>query len=156
MELSITTKNNTYLILDCEDKGILHEISEFFTMYVPGYKFMPAFRNKMWDGKLRLFNTQNQQVYYGLYHYIVEFCKERDITINIIDSEGDYDNPNTVYDDTLDWILEIPLSVKGKKIFPRDYQLDAIKYGLKHRRGMMLSPTASGKSLLIYLLMRHF
>ncbi len=156
MELSITTKNNTYLILDCEDKGILHEISEFFTMYVPGYKFMPAFRNKMWDGKLRLFNMQNQQVYYGLYHYIVEFCKERDITINIIDSEGNYDNPNTVYDDTLDWILEIPLSVKGKKIFPRDYQLDAIKYGLKHRRGMMLSPTASGKSLIIYLLMRHF
>ncbi|MBI33520.1 MAG: hypothetical protein CMD98_06610 [Gammaproteobacteria bacterium] len=152
MNLTITTKNNTYITLDCDDKGILHELSEFFTFYVPGYKFMPAFRNKMWDGKLRLFNINNQQIYSGLYSYIVEFCKERDITITM--KEGNYDNPDKEYDDSLDWIKELSLTVRGKKIEPRDYQLEAIRMALKTRRGMLLSPTASGKSLIIYLLMR--
>ncbi len=46
------------MFLDC-DSGIAQELSEFFSFYVPGYKFMPAYRNKVWDGKIRLFNVVN-------------------------------------------------------------------------------------------------
>jgi len=156
-ELTIRVKNNTYLTVDCEDKGILHELAEFFTFYVPGYKFVPSFRNKMWDGKIRLLNMSNQEVYAGLYKYIVQFCKERDVPIVIEEDEHNYYNrPDIEYKDDIDWIDNLPISSGGKKIYPRDYQKDAIQYGLRNRRGMLISPTASGKSLVIYLLMRYF
>ena len=34
------------------EPGIGFEISEYFTFDVPGAKFTPAYRNKVWDGKI--------------------------------------------------------------------------------------------------------
>ena len=65
--LRIKKKNHAFLTIDAEP-SILNEISDYFTFYVPGYKFMPAFRNKVWDGKIRLFNVQSKELYSGLYH----------------------------------------------------------------------------------------
>lgn len=157
MELILTVKNNSYLSVDCEDKGILHELSEFFTFFVPGYKFMPAFKNKMWDGKLRLLDMRSQTTYAGLYRYIKEFCDERGYHIVIDDSNSHYySRPDITYNDCVEWIDDLPLSAGGKKITPREYQKDAVSYGLRNRRGLLISPTASGKSLVIYLLIRYF
>ena len=153
-ELKICAKDNAYLTVDSDDRGILMELSEFFTFFVPGYKFTPAFKNKMWDGKIRLLDMRNQTIYAGLYKYIKEFADERGYTIDIIDS--DYNRPDALYDDNVDWVNALPLSSSGKKITPRDYQKEAVSYALRHKRGLLLSPTASGKSLIIYLLIRYF
>lgn len=75
----INKVDDVFVRVHCE-KGIAMEMSEYFTFYVPGYKFMPAFRNKVWDGKIHLFNTQNHQIYYGLVPYIERFCEEREYT----------------------------------------------------------------------------
>ena len=40
------------LKIELED-GIAAELSEYFSFYVPGYKFMPAYKHKVWDGKIR-------------------------------------------------------------------------------------------------------
>ena len=156
-DLVVSVKNNVYLIVECEDKGILHELSEFFTFFVPGYKFVPSFKNKMWDGKIRLLNMRNQEVYAGLFRYIVQFCNERDIPIVFEDSNSHYyDRPDIIYDSDVNWMDQLPISSGGKKITPRDYQRDAVEYALMNRRGLLISPTASGKSLVIYLMMRYF
>ena len=60
-KLIIEKKNEVYITVDC-DPNIQREISEFFTFYVPGYKFMPAFRTRMWDGKIRLFSQKTKKV----------------------------------------------------------------------------------------------
>ena len=157
MEIKIAVKNNAFLTVDCEDKGILHELGEFFTFYVPGYKYMNAFRNKMWDGKIRLLDMRSQTIYAGLYQYIKEFADERNYYITIDDSNSHYyDRPDIHHDDNVDWIDALPLSSGGKKITPRDYQKEAVSYALRHRRGLLISPTASGKSLVIYLAIRYF
>ena len=39
---------------------------------------------------------------------------------------------------------------------PRDYQLDAFVHAVRERRSLLLSPTASGKSFIIYLLVRYY
>lgn len=157
MEIKLGVKNNSFLTVDCDDKGILHELGEFFTFYVPGYKYMNAFRNKMWDGKIRLLDMRNQTIYAGLYQYIKEFAEERKYHITIDDSNSHYYNrPDVIYDDNIDWIDALPLSSGGKKITPRDYQKEAVSYALRHRRGLLISPTASGKSLVIYLAIRYF
>ena len=57
--LIIEKKNEVYITVDC-DPNVQRELSEFFTFYVPGYKFMPAFRNRMWDGKIRLFSQKTK------------------------------------------------------------------------------------------------
>jgi superfamily II DNA or RNA helicase len=157
MEIKISVRNNVYLNVDCDDKGLLHELAEFFTFYVPGYKYMPAFRNKMWDGKVRLLDMRSQSIYSGLYGYIKEFTNERDHYITIDDSNSHYyDRPDIYHDDDVEWIDNLPLSAGGKKITARNYQKEAVSYALKHRRGLLISPTASGKSLIIYLLMRYY
>ena len=156
-ELTLRVKNNVYLEFDCKDKGVLHELSEFFCFYVPNYKFVPSYRNKLWDGKIRLADLRNQTIYTGLYKYIVEFCKERNIIVVVEDDINNYyDRPDILYNNDISWINLIPISSKGKKLSVRDYQEEAVAYALENRRGLLVSPTASGKSLIIYLLVRYF
>lgn len=59
------------------DSGIARELVEFFSFYVPGYKFMPAYRNKVWDGKIRLMNMQTRELPIGLLTYVMNFCSSR-------------------------------------------------------------------------------
>jgi hypothetical protein len=75
--LIITKKDEVYVKITCE-KHIARELSEFFTFFVPGYQFVPAYRNRIWDGKIRLFNLQSFTLYRGLLNYVEQFCEERD------------------------------------------------------------------------------
>jgi hypothetical protein len=75
--LTISKVNEVYAKIECE-KHIAKEVSEYFTFFVPGYTFVPAYRNKIWDGKIRLFDSRNSQIYMGLIGNVEEFCQERD------------------------------------------------------------------------------
>ena len=144
----IEKKNEVYITVDC-DSGVQREISEFFTFYVPGYKFMPAFRNRMWDGKIRLFSQKTKEIYFGLYPYIKAFAEERGY--NIVAGK-DIDIDNKVDRDV---VTKFSNSL-GQKFEARDYQIDAIYHSLKRNRTLLVSPTASGKSFIIYSLIRYY
>ena len=75
-DIVIVKKDEVYAKIICE-KDVARELSEYFTFFVPGHQFVPAFRNKIWDGKIRLFNLQTQQLYLGLTSYLQEFADER-------------------------------------------------------------------------------
>jgi superfamily II DNA or RNA helicase len=146
--VTVSHKNHVYLHVDA-DPSILLEISEFFTFMVPGAQFTPQYRAKFWDGKIRLFNTFARELYVGLLTYLEEFCKARNYTLT-----------NTIHEkmdnlDMLDSFLQ-GLNVHSKRspIQIRDYQMTAIRDTLTRNRTLLLSPTASGKSLIIYSLMR--
>jgi len=81
--------NEVYVKINCE-RHIAQELSEFFTFFVPGHQFVPAFRNRIWDGKIRLFDSRNYQLYIGLIPYLEEFCKERDYTYSHDEVEEEY------------------------------------------------------------------
>ena len=144
----IEKKNEVYITVDCES-DVQREISEFFTFYVPGYKFMPAFRNRMWDGKIRLFSQKTKEIYFGLYPYIKAFAEERGY--NIVAGK-DIDIDNKVDKET---VTKFSNSL-GQKFEARDYQIDAIYHSLKRNRALLVSPTASGKSFIIYSLIRYY
>ena len=80
VDLEIVKVNEVYAKINCE-RHVAKELSEFFTFYVPGYQFVPAYRNRIWDGKIRLFNLTTQQIYLGMIPYIKEFAEEREYTI---------------------------------------------------------------------------
>ena len=138
----IEKKNEVYITVNCES-DVQREISEFFTFYVPGYKFMPAFRNRMWDGKIRLFSQKTKEIYFGLYPYIKAFAEERGYAIV---AGKDVEIDNKVNKET---VTKFSNSL-GQKFEARDYQIDAIYHSLKRNRALLVSPTASGKSFIIY------
>ena len=145
--ITISKVNEVYAKIHCE-RGEAMELSEYFTFYVPGYKFMPAFRNKIWDGKIRLFNTQNHTIDYGLMPYIEKFCHEREYLIEYDASVDLADEFSENEADEFIAKLKLPHEV-------RDYQKKAFIYAIRNRRGLLVSPTASGKSLIIYLITRY-
>lgn len=147
--IRVRKKNEAHLVIDSEDSGILMELSEAFTFYAEGYKFTPAYKNKWWDGKIRLYDTRTHQIPFGLLNQVVEFARSRNYKIDIDESIKPM-LPAT--DDKLDTF------VKESKchLTPRDYQTEAFKWAMQNQRGILVSPTGSGKSFIIYMMMRYF
>ena len=82
-KMLISKKNEVYLRLTDVEPSIAAELNDFFTFEVPGFKYMPAYRSKMWDGKIRLFDVRKRQLYYGLYEYVKKFCETGDYELQI-------------------------------------------------------------------------
>jgi len=150
MDICIEKKNEATLYVTSSDSGILQEISEFFTFYAEGYKWMPAFKNKLWDGKIRLYNRMNSTISHGLLNEVLQFAKDRGYQVDL---SADIQNRFSYNEKFIDGLS---LRGGGKVIEPRDYQRNAFEYATTNQRSILLSPTGSGKSLIIYMLIRYF
>ena len=152
--MHISKKNEVYLILNNIESSTSQELTEFFTFEVPGAKFMPMYRNRMWDGKIRLFSPATGEIYVGLLQYIKNFCKQNNVKYTI---EEDIENVrNIVHTDVRNFIRSLKPKTKNKTIKVRDYQIEAVRLALSRNRCLLVSPTASGKSLIIYILVRYY
>jgi len=144
--------NYANLHIDC-DSGIAQELNEFFSFYVPGYKFMPAYRNRVWDGKIRLFNRMSGELPAGLYYHLIQFSETRGYIVESIDSNyGLPDARNTLKrEDLSDFCskLNLPFDI-------RPYQFDCVGEAIIRKRAILLSPTGSGKSLIIHCLSSYW
>lgn len=138
--------NEVYIKILC-DPGLLHEISDNFTFYVPGYKHMPLYKNKVWDGKIKLVNTMTASTYAGLAHEIEKFAQERNYECTIEDFIPD----EFSLIEAIEFIKSLNLPFT-----PREYQVKAFIHAIRHRRCVLLSPTASGKSLIIYMIVMYY
>ena len=152
--MHISKKNEVYLVLKNLEPSTKQELTEFFTFEVPGAKFMPTFRNRIWDGKIRLFSPATGEIYVGLLEYIKSFCQRNEI--DYILEEGVEDERNVVRQVVRDFIRSLKPKSAGKSLKVRDYQIDAVHHGIARNRALLLSPTASGKSLIIYSLVRYY
>jgi len=142
--LIIDKKNEVYLKIEA-DADIRRELGEYFTFEVPGFKFMPQYRNRVWDGKIRLFSYATGQIYTGLYPYILNWCKENNVQVVDGTKIKDVEVSDKKIDDFIK-ALKVPLEI-------RDYQKEAFKHSIQKSRSLLVSPTASGKSLIIYLML---
>ena len=142
--IEITKKDEVYLKISCE-AGVAQEICDYFTFVVPGHTFMPAYRMKIWDGKIRLFNIHNRLLYSGLLEYVFIFAEPRNYKVAPIGFEW---KPKKIAKN------EAFLSSLKLPFEPRDYQLEGFHHALSYKKCLLVSPTASGKSLIIYLIVR--
>ena len=152
--MRISKKNEVYLVLDDLDPSTSQELTEFFTFEVPGAKFMPMYRNRMWDGKIRLFSPGTGQIYVGLLLYIIQYCLKNNIEYII--EEGVEDVRNVMGKDVRNFIKSLKPKTKRKTLKVRDYQIQAVQHAISRNRCLLVSPTASGKSLIIYALVRYY
>ena len=150
--LVIKKKNEVYLQIEC-DAHISHELQDEFTFDVPGAKFMPQYRSKYWDGKIRLFNLQKGQIYVGLLDKIVQFCRRYNYEYEFENSKFyglPYEETESIsYEGVKDYLTKI------SKYKPRDYQIEGVFDALQKNRRLLISPTGSGKSLMIYAITRY-
>jgi superfamily II DNA or RNA helicase len=130
-----------------------NELREYFSFFVPGYKFMPAYKRKVWDGKVKLYNTVSKQMNVGLYTHLRRFCADRFYPLEILEHET-YGIPSFKDDIDHPALVEF-LSLLDAPFKPRDYQYKAIAHGVENLRCILLSPTGSGKSFIIYNLLRY-
>lgn len=150
--IRIRKLNHANLHIEC-DYGQAAELKEFFSFFVPGYKFMPAFRRRVWDGKIRLFDMNTGELPAGLVYHLIQFCKTRGYDVEPVKTP--YGMPHSEdkveAKDLLDFVERLNLPFKI-----REYQFMALMEGLRKKRAILLSPTGSGKSLIIYTLMSWF
>lgn len=134
--------NDVYVKVFCEP-GTSYELQDYFTFTVPGAKFMPQVRNKFWDGKIRLFNPATSLIYGGLIPYIRKFAFDREYEVDVDD---ELHSSSYSLKEAYDYCKA------SSTLEPRDYQVSAFAHAMRERRALLLSPTASGKSLIIYML----
>ena len=150
----IQKKNEVYLTVQCEPH-VGHELADEFTFEVPQAKYMSAYKKRYWDGKIKLFSPGTGEIYVGLLPYITSFCEEKGYEVILKDNEF-YGLPSTV-DEFItpegigEYIKSLNLPHKV-----RDYQYKGIYEALRNKRKLLLSPTGSGKSLMIYALTRFW
>ena len=153
-KLTIIDVDSVYIKIECE-RGIAKELSDFFTFSVPGHQYMPAFKNKIWDGQIKLYNIYSQLIYKGLYDYIIKFAKDRNYDV---EETTKIKNSNIIKREHIEKFINeylVPFAA-GESIKAHEHQIDAVTYAINNDRGLLLSPTASGKSLIIYALIRYY
>ena len=151
--LVISKKNEVNLQIASEEH-VYYELADQFTFEVPGAKFSPAYKKKFWDGKIRLFNINTKEIYVGLLDRVVQFCKDHGYTYEFKHNKY-YGNPFEVNDNiSKEGVKDYMTAISRHK--PRDYQIEGVYDALRHNRKLLISPTASGKSLMIYSIVRYF
>ena len=149
--INIEKINNVHIRV-YTDPGIAQEISEFFTFEMPGARFTPQYRAKLWDGKIRMYDLHRKTLYIGLLKYLLDFAERNEYDISYI---NDVVSETTIDINQLwEFAKWLQLHSRGEPIQIYDYQIDAIYRALSDERRILLSPTSSGKSLIIYTTMR--
>ena len=150
----IIQKSNEVFLKIKAEPHIEYELRDHFTFEVEGAKFMPQYRKRNWNGEIHLYDLRSKKIYVGLLDKIVSFCERHGYTYKFEDN--DYYGPPFEINSSIsiegvkDYIRSIT------KIKPRDYQIEGVCDCLKHNRRLLVSPTASGKSLMIYSLVRYY
>jgi superfamily II DNA or RNA helicase len=145
--LLVTKKNEATIQIACDD-SVAQELSEYFAFFVPGFQFTPLFKKKMWDGKIRLFDRRYATLPGGLVGYLEKFATDRGYTLSIDDAVLLTTNFSISEAESFARSLQLPH-------IPHDYQIEAFAKSIRNRRALIVSPTASGKSLIIYMIVRH-
>jgi len=139
--------DEVFIRFECE-RSLGQELSDHFTFFVPGYQFTPQYKSRVWDGKIRLANLKTFTIYAGLIPYIQKFCEDRNYKVEIDNNITLTENLSLKEADDFIKTLNVPFQ-------RHEYQLLSFVNLIRNRKGLLLSPTSSGKSFILYLIIRY-
>ncbi len=151
-DIVILPINESYLRL-IASPSVSNELSEHFTFFAPNYQFAPLFKQRVWDGKIRNFKAYNGEIYRGLKDEVLAFARNNAYSVE--DLTGDADTEFS-YKEAFEFVksLNIPQHMWDFGPDARDYQIKYFTKAIRKHRLTFLSPTGSGKSFIIYLIIR--
>lgn len=151
-DIIISKKNEIELQLECE-QHILYELQEDFSFEVEGASFAPAYRKKYWDGKIRLVSLTSKTMPVGLTYRLCRWCDKHNYNWQFENNKYygvPYEVDERVFYEGVELFMDKISNVK-----PREYQVETVFHALKEYRKTIVSPTGSGKSLMIYAICRY-
>ena len=149
--ITATKINETHFFIQVNDGDILFELDSAFAIHKDGYQFVPAYQNHTWDGKTHFFKTTTHKFPIGLVDELIKWCDSKKYELKLENYEKE----------PVEWLSREKFEANCKQIMagskyqPRDYQLDSAFAALNGKRGILECCTSSGKSLMIYLIMRN-
>jgi len=150
MNIKIHYYNEIYMRIETE-RSIEYELRDEFSFFANGYMYNNKFKSGQWDGKIRLYNGRDKTLYVGLLFDLYKFAKNNGYTITVNEDDKNQFKPSVVLDDA--WIERFN---NGMSLYPfKEYQEKAFIQAIKYNKTLILSPTGSGKSFLLYAIVRY-
>lgn len=147
VDIVIEKSNDSFAQLHCSEV-INHEINNLFSAFAPGYRFNPRYKHHLWDGKTRVYSPITQLLPIGLVSNLINWCEKKGYSYKL----ENFDD----FKDEIDYEeLRTEVNSYIKKFDIREYQLRAVYEALTNKKGILLSCTGSGKSLMIYCIFRY-
>lgn len=147
--IEILYGNESRCIVTASSRGIFQEMNETFSFLAPNHQFHPKFKNRMWDGRIKLFSMNDRTLPAGLIGQLKDFCELREYELDICNDYSECDEIPDDYGYQLAEEAGIPFKL-------HDYQNKYIVSAIRERRAICKSPVNSGKSLIQYLIMQHY
>jgi hypothetical protein len=139
----ISKANETHIRIKA-DRSILMELWNHFCYDHPKAPFTPAFKEKRWDGKVRLLDMRSGKLPLGLHLLTKEYCESMGYEV-VYDDPLDVENSFSV-DEFRRMVASLKLSVESEGvrefITPHDYQERGIIHAIQASRSLLLSATA--------------
>lgn len=149
--IKVRNKDAVNLRVSC-DPSVAQEISDHFTFSVPNAKYTPLYKARKWDGKIRIYSMLAQELPVGLIDYLRLFAQENNYELD--DSEYEPIHEEVTREEVAYFCRSLRPTSQGVELTINEYQIDAVYMALRHGRRLLVSPTGSGKSLIIYCLIR--
>ncbi len=147
--IKVRPHNATHVRVSSDNDGIEMELSEHFTFYAHNYKHLPKYKSGVWDGLIRLWSSRTKLIYKGLVQDIIDFATKHDYEIEVDPSLLTTEKYSVEDIQKFIGLLKIP-----SKYELRPYQLEAIHHGITTQRSILEAATSSGKSFMIYSMIR--
>jgi len=141
--------NESYIRVIVDDEDILQDLWIRYSEYQSGYQFSPKYKNRRWDGKIRKFSRETGVTQIGFTKDIISYFESNKMEYEMIGFEEEQVLDEKLFKERTDYFM------RNSGISIRDYQEEAIRVSLEKRIGILLSCTGSGKSLMLYNIIRH-
>lgn len=149
--LAIQKVNESFVKLITDDDSLHRELYELFSFMAAGATHTPLYKSGQWDGYIRLYKAKTKLLPQGLVPKLVKWCKNNNIKVL---NDGVHVPDESIGLEVQSFIDSLNITVKNEPIKMRDYQEGAVHHIIKNQKALLLSPTSSGKSLIIYVAMR--
>ena len=122
--------------IETDNPKLLQALYELYSFKIPGAEYSAAYKRRQWDGKTH-FITKSGVFKSGLLSRLLVDLKK-------IDCEPEVEYEHSI---TSEWYHHQNISIEGFKYY--EYQEELISLGLSEMRGIIKSPTGSGKTLIM-------
>lgn len=151
MTVYITPIDKTWIHIDAE-LDILRDLDTEFQFMVDGAQFNPMVKARIWNGIIHTVFPYKKRAYAGLHDAIVKSLNDSGHNVESTVTSGKNITPEFV--DTVFEKLNMYTKKGGTPLEIRDYQKNGVYEVIKRGRAIVVSPTGSGKSAMIYAISR--
>lgn len=140
------TVNNDYSFLQSSDEALKDKIFKIFRFRKRNYWHSRLYKSKLWDGYTNFFEIKTGKFLTGILPEIELVLKHLNQEYEIVDLREDlkFDHEEINHTFLNQWLPEgmSPVTLM-------DYQVEFINHVIKYKRGIIKSPTGSGKTFVL-------